>query len=270
MRGHYSSICFRRKTLRSLLSILCVGVVTVSVQAQDTLSRHTVHHMFEVGHSTVADTYLSPLHYGGVSVGWEYEHAWRCGKSWWLRLVQEPSVFLGKNASGSGRYYGVDYEARLLWQRRWKVAPNVSWLVGGGAHLMAGVLHSTQNGNNPIQLHLGLNAVGASSLVCQFRAWGRPWSVCWNAEVDMLGIRFSPAFGQSYYELFARSDYDRNIRLVQVWDSPTFRNDLIVELPWKRRSWMLGYRMDCVQYRLGALKQLDYTHAFLIGWRIGR
>ena len=75
------------------------------------------------------------------------------------------------------------------------------------------MVYSTRNGNNPAQAHLAL--AGAASFVADYalpRVEGRwrwivPGSVRYELQVPLVGLQFSPRFGQSYYEIFTRGNY---------------------------------------------------------------
>ena len=84
----------------------------------------------------------------------------------------------------------------------------------------------------------------------------------------MIGIMFSPAYGQSYYELFNNGNYDNNIVFTSV-AVPQPRHQLSAEYPiGKNANIRIGYFGDYRQSKPNNLKQHTYTNSFLIGFTL--
>ena len=77
---------------------------------------------------------------------------------------------------------------------------------------------------------------------------------------------FSPAFGQSYYELFTLGNRDHNVCLTTPFNAPSFRNQLTVDLPLRRCTLRFGYLADIRQSHVNDIRHHTFSHAFLIGW----
>ena len=85
--------------------------------------------------------------------------------------------------------------------------------------------------------------------------------------VPLVGVMFSPAFGQSYYEIFSRGNYDHNLCPVWVGNAPSLRQRLLFTFPLIGKRLFAGYEGDIRQARVNDIKYHRYTHAAVLGWQ---
>jgi len=135
------------------------------------------------------------------------------------------------------------------------------------------MVYSTRNGNNPAQAHLAL--AGAASFVADYalpRVEGRwrwivPGSVRYELQVPLVGLQFSPRFGQSYYEIFTRGNYDHNVVFTTPFNAPSMRQMVTADFRISAHSALrLGYRADIQQSKLHDLKFHEWSHLFVLGF----
>ena len=76
---------------------------------------------------------------------------------------------------------------------------------------------------------------------------------------------FSPNYGQSYYEIFNRGNYDHNIVPTYLGNAPSMRNILTIDIGLGNNALRIGYLGDIQQAKPNSLKQHTYTHALVLG-----
>ena len=141
-------------------------------------------------------------------------------------------------------------------------APSEQFHVQAGALANAtlGFLYNTRNGNNPAQARIGLQLMPSAVATWNFRLFrGKSLGGCslsstriysdtgkaslrYELDVPLVGVAFSPNYGQSYYEIFAKDNVSRRLIL------------------------QLGYLGDYQQLQVNNLKQHVYSNNVMVGF----
>lgn len=225
--------------------------------------------MIGVGRSSQLDTYLSPERYTGTEMriihnniithkGMDFHHEW----------TQQGSFSKTEPRSENAKMLAGEYMLKFALYRTWFTDYNLLVSLGGAAEAFLGGIYNTRNGNNPAQLHTGLNIAPTAKIDYLIELWGRSFWLTYKCSVPLIGTQFSPAYGQSYYEIFSRGNYDNNICLTHPFNAPSFTHQLTIDIPLGNNDSAIrvGYFGDIRQSELNNLKQNNITRGIVIGY----
>ena len=239
--------------------------------------------MVGVGCTDLLDTYLSPEKYRGTAITLLSHTRRERDRSVWVRqLRHEGYMAYADNRSGNGGEMSASYTFGYSLMRKWRASVwrlPVQLMAGATAEATAGFVYNTRNGNNPANARLALRV---SPTVAADLPIGRashtrgmalhpgdcahyPVLLHYEASVSLLGLMFSPNYGQSYYEIFNRGNYDHNCVPTTFGSTPSFRHMLTLDVRALHTTWRMGYLGNLEQARVNGLKQHTYTHSFVIG-----
>lgn len=220
------------------------------------------------GHTSLLDTYLSAQTFTGTELRLvSHTIRERSTNTWQREMVH--TVLLSKSATPSHgstlltAMYDLQYGCF-----RYVTPPTARLQLRFGlmGDATIGGMYNTANGNNPAQARLSLSIDPLAAAAYRFRILNRPFLLQYEVMVPTLGLAFSPAFGQSYYEIFNRNDYDHNIVVTTPFNAPQLHHTLSIDAQIGRTTVRIGYIGDVRQMQVNSLKYHQYTHAIAIGW----
>ena len=235
------------------------------VGAQKVITRST---MIGIGTSNVLDTYLSQEHFTGLGMSF-LTTIERCNTdSRWSTLMEhEANISSVKDRPKSKHELEGAYN--FYWGKlySWQLMDNKLQLQAGGLlNASLGVIYNTSNSNNPAQARIHLNVMPTATVVYRFQLFGRSLMARYELSLPLAGVMFSPNYGQSYYEIFSRNNYDHNIVPTTFISAPEWRHMLTVDIPVNTQlNVRIGYLGNMQQSKVNDLRQHIYTHRFLIG-----
>ncbi len=221
-----------------------------------------------VGGANVLDTYLSPEKYRGAEYRFvsEVDRDSRKHDGITYNLTHEGAYAYLHNRAVTAHEYVGHYDFSYAVMRRWRLADDRLQLAAGVmADAFVGFNYNNRNSNNPAQGY-GSLALGARfSCSYSFTLFHKCMTVNYEGRVPLFGVMFSPNYGQSYYEMFNRGNYDHNIVAYSVCPFQ-LRQQLSLDIPIaKRTALRIGYLGDIRQAEPNNLKQHHYYNAATVG-----
>jgi hypothetical protein len=221
-----------------------------------------------VGTTRLLDTYLSQEHFRGTGITLLGNFTRTKPDSRWATVWQHQAhcSSLSDRADNESVIEGAyDFYIGRLYQ--WNLfGQRLVLSAGGMANLGLGFIYNTRNSNNPAQARLHLQLMPSARLDYRFALWRKPMNLSYETQLPLLGMMFSPRYGQSYYEIFGRDNYDRNVVATTFVSAPTFRQQLALDMTLARNFTLrLGLLADLQQAQVNDIKQHIYSYRVLLG-----
>ena len=258
----------------AILAIILLAAMPLRAQLQLPDSARQTHFvtrtmMYGVGASNMYDTYLSPQEYKGVEVRIARES---------MRMTRwaDGNLSLQNFLQGYVNYTHnhVDNNNMLAAQVNWNyglhyhfpLTDNFRLLAGGLADLNGGFLYNLRNGNNPASARAYLNIDASVMAVWDVRIKNYPIRLRYQLNLPVMGVMFSPHYGQSYYEIFSLGNAGGIVKFTSLHNQPTLRQMLTADLPVGRMKMRLAYLWDAQQSKVNNIRTHAYSHVFMIGF----
>ena len=229
----------------------------------------TSSHMLGLGPSNVLDTYLTPEKFHGTGYTYLYIRANAPTDSLrrWTSTI-EHEVDFSKTNDRSQNCSDLEATYNFYWAEYYNLQPiqHLRLQVGAAANVCLGGLYNMTSSNNPAQARAALNIMPSATAAYHFSICNQRFSARYELNLPLIGVMFSPSYGQSYYQLFYQGNYDHNIVPTTFVSAPNFRQ--IVSIDWhfsQRLSLRLAYLGNYQQSQVNNLKQHVYTNRFMIG-----
>lgn len=272
-----------KQTIIKCLAVAILPLSSICVFAQDTNKEvmHSTAFGFSGGVNEVYDSYLSPYSYSDAVDFRAQRETARMTKLAGGRVSNQ--TFIDANFGydlfdeGSPFYYagGVRYGQAWLYNfrdcnivnpaertdRRWNYAAGLQ------ASAYVGGVYLDRSGNNPGQLKMDatVNATGIVTYAFR-RKKHRPIMLSYQLTFPLMGVAFSPNYGQSYYEIFELHNYDHNVVFVNTFNMPSNRHRLLVDIPVRKAYLRLGYDVQVNQAKINNLEYKNTTFDFMVGF----
>ncbi len=220
-----------------------------------------------VGRSTLVDTYLSPLDYTGTGISILSETFRKAGFINDKLVLQQQfaiDVAFTKNpAHTSSEYYGnISYKIKTLYPII-KI-DNFKLLAGGGVQAGLGGIYNVRNSNNPGSIKTSVN-LDLSAMVLY--NWNR-FTFRWQLSTPFVGMFFSPAYGQSYYEIFSLGNDGGTVQLASFNNYLALQNYITVDIPIKNVTLRTGYLGGYYKTDVNNIYTNIVSHQFVLGFAV--
>lgn len=251
--------------------LLAVGLCgKLSAQTDSTLNHRyvTTSLLIGAGPTNLYESYLSPVEYTGPQIRGAYERMrqWKTGggrwhEQWWAQAYASKLT----NRSKSGQMYqamanlnyGVLYGIPLHSRLKLYVGPQLD------AH--AGAVLNRRNSNNPAQAQIYASLDASAMAVYKFKLWNYPLIARLQGNLPLIGAKFSPEYGESYYEMFVVGNNARHVYFTSPHNALTWRQLLSLDFPVGLLNMRLAYVMDIQQSSINHIRFHSYSHSFMVG-----
>ena len=254
------------------LSAIILFALSSPTLAQDTLCSNKVitnTQMLGIGAVNTLDTYLSPEEYTGTELRYISHSVRENGTKLSRELVHQAQILSVRNRRENNNELGGFYNFQYNWQYalgQWNVGEGELRLkVGGGVDTRLGFLYNMRNSNNPAQAYGQVNIAPNAVAAYRFRLRNLPFQLRYEVQVPLLGLTFSPNYGQSYYEIFTRDNYDHNLVVTSPVSAPSLRQLLTLDFTVHHTTFRVGYLGDYQQAKINQLRQHVWSNLLVLG-----
>lgn len=221
-----------------------------------------------MGATNILNTYLSTEKYRGLEMRVLSQRLQQnANRRFTHELLQQGRIGYTQNRSSNSNEIAGLYQVGYGYFYQMYIGnKSLNVKLGGRLEGHLGFIYNNRNSNNPAQALVGLQlsptAMGTYLFHC-----GR-WAMALNYEVSapLCGVMFSPNYGQSYYQIFSKGNYDHNIVPTTCFSAPSLRQLLSVDIRIKRSTFRVGYLGDYQQAHVNNIKSHIYTHALVVGY----
>lgn len=227
--------------------------------------------LFGVGRANIYDTYLSPVNYKGPQMHMEVATLRPLKRNEKLCFESNTRLHLAYTENRAQTAHEPDFllTTDLGWTRVWReVLPHTDVRMGGLWGMDLGGTYNTQNGNNPAQARLATRLSATVGATCRFSLRQRTLRLSYQASLPLVGMMFSPQYGQSYYNLFHQGHWNHNLLATHPGNALSLFQRFTLSIPCRRRTLVVGYESMLQQALPNHLRQHHYVRSFIIGWHL--
>ena len=225
--------------------------------------------LYGIGHTNLLDTYLSPMKYTGPELRILRENMrntkYMDGKIYRQSLFQA-NVSLTENKAGTGSEFAFLANWNLVYHYSFYKSGKWQLQAGPNLDLNGGMIYNMRNSNNPVNAKAYANLGASGMAIYHFKIKEHPFMLRYQLNVPLLGVMFSPEYGQPYYEMSIAKDFGKNIRFTSLHNQPSVRQFITLDFPIRKSTLRVGYVCDIQQAKVNHLKSHMWSHSFLIGF----
>lgn len=253
---------------------LLIGCNCLTAQTTDSIPAAPTRYvtratLYGAGFTNIYDTYLSPQEYKGVEFRVSRESMrmtrWMDGRISRQTFFQANFGYTHNKVDNNNTMsalanwnYGLHYDFPLT--------PNFTLLAGAVADLNGGFVYNLRNGNNPASARAYVNLAASGMAIWKLRIRQYPITLRYQLNLPVMGVMFSPNYGQSYYEIFTLGNADGVVRFTSLHNQPSLRQMLTADFPVGRARMRLAYLCDLQQSHVNDIKTHAYSHVFMVGF----
>ena len=142
-------------------------------------------------------------------------------------------------------------------------------LAGAQIQLEGGALYNLSNSNNPVSAKLRTAIAASGMAIYHFNVFKSDWIARYQLDIPLVGVMFTPEFGQSYYEM-SLGYLGKIASLTHPLNNPSWRHTLSLDIPLHIKhhstTLRLSYVADLFQSDINYIRCHMYHHAITFGF----
>lgn len=252
-----------------LLLFLCVFSHLTTAQTDSSLP-------FSINESTligiggyhIKNTYLAPVNYSGTGIRIVNERmkivslADRRVSSQQildidLSSVSNPAGSVGALAGFANYSFGYHY--------RFQPAQNFKLLTGAALKGMFGFVYNTQSANNPIATHIDIDLNASIMAIYTLKIKNYPLTFRIQTDIPLSGVLFTPARGQSYYEIFDLGNTSGIVGFSSLHNKFAMRNHVSIDFSIWKYTLRIAYLNGFYRTGIKGIRTRYVSHNLMIG-----
>ena len=257
---------------RCILLLFFTYWCILSIQAQQDsilVNRYVMRStLYGIGYTNILDTYLSPAEYTGAEIRILRENMRMTrllnGKVSRQSLFQA-QMAMTENRAGTGSEFAFLANWNFAWHYQHRFNEHIKLLVGPNIDLNGGMIYNFRNSNNPVQAKAYVNLGASGMTIYRFNIKEYPFVLRYQLNLPLLGIMFSPEYGQPYYEMSISHDWGKNLCFTSLHNQPAIRQFITLDFPIKSLNVRVGYVCDIQQSKVNHLRNHTWSHTFMAG-----
>ncbi len=257
----------------ALLSLLTPAMTKAQIAIIDTIRTERIvvkSAQFGISLQNNLDTYLSNYKYTGQGLHFSHEtfRDARTGNYKWKYQILFNSRLGFNLQKGNIQLTGM---AGCSWSgyHPFSVGKNLKLLAGAQIQLEGGALYNLSNGNNPVSAKLRTALAASGMAIYHFPVLGNDWVVRYQLDIPLVGVMFTPEYGQSYYEI-SLGHLGKIASFTHPLNNPSWRHMLSLDIPLRIRdrstTLRLSYTADLYQSDINHIRCHMYHHAITFGF----
>ncbi|MBQ4056847.1 MAG: DUF3316 domain-containing protein [Bacteroidaceae bacterium] len=253
-----------------LLFFTCWCILSIQAQQDSILVNRYVMRstLYGIGYTNILDTYLSPAEYTGAEIRILRENMRMTrllnGKVSRQSLFQA-QMAMTENRAGTGSEFAFLANWNFAWHYQHRFNEHIKLLVGPNIDLNGGMIYNFRNSNNPVQAKAYVNLGASGMTIYRFNIKEYPFVLRYQLNLPLLGIMFSPEYGQPYYEMSISHDWGKNLCFTSLHNQPAIRQFITLDFPIKSLNVRVGYVCDIQQSKVNHLRNHTWSHTFMAG-----
>jgi len=223
----------------------------------------------QYGHSSLLDTYLSPVKYGGHAMSLNYEAQQATGfapERWTRQLSVGLDYDYTHNPAGNHTMHSLIVDGRWGMMHRWKdvFKPGLQFQLGGATQLRGGMLYNANNSNNVVSARINWNVGLLGQAIYNTHINRLPITMRYQAALPVMGVFFAPDYDEAYYEIYLGN---RSNLAHFGWWGNRFDLDhmLSADLHLGNTILRIGYRNRISTSWVNNISTRDMSHYIVIG-----